>query len=660
MVLLILMALFVVMQSGRNAFVEEEIPLSLFRQKMTEGEFTRIKLRPEEIVTVPLETETRDTVGKQNKVKQYKALLPPVLLELVTKQMEDLKAAGLPIEYEYERPSEWRMFFLAQIMPWLLLFLLFWFLVLRPMRASGSGGGGVLSFGRSKARLWDADKDVKITFEDVAGIDEAKEEVFEIIEFLKNPSKFQRLGGRIPKGVMLVGAPGTGKTLLAKAIAGEANVPFYNISGSDFVEMFVGVGASRVRDLFRQAKENSPCLIFLDEIDAVGRQRSAGGVGGGQDEREQTLNAMLVEMDGFESDTGVIVIAATNRPDVLDHALLRPGRFDRQIMIDLPDIRGREAILKVHAKKIKMSGNVELKDLARGTPNCSGAELETIINESALQAVVKDKNAVDMDELMEARDKVLWGKAKKSRVMDKDDQWITAVHESGHALATKKIPEVEPLHKVTIIPRGMALGATISLPRKDTTHQQKKTLLGDLTVLFAGRIAEDIFCHDISTGASHDIKVASTIARKMVTKWGMSERIGPVFYEDADEHFFTHSSGSKATKLSESTAQLIDVEVKDILDAAYQRAIKILHDNKDAVERLAKALMEYEVLDAEEVDEVLAGRPIRQNEKPENPEKPDDGEDTQGEPVSEATKQDEEIEERDMQDPGLAGAGGVA
>ncbi|MEK7450203.1 MAG: ATP-dependent zinc metalloprotease FtsH, partial [Planctomycetota bacterium] len=447
------------------------------------------------------------------------------------------------------------------------------------------------------------------TFDDVAGIDEERDEVQEIIMFLKAPTKFQKLGGRLPRGVLLVGAPGSGKTLLAKAIAGEANVPFFSMSGSDFVEMFVGVGASRVRDLFRQAKENSPCIIFLDEIDAVGRQRGTG-LGGGHDEREQTLNAILVEMDGFDTDAGVIVVAATNRPDVLDSALLRPGRFDRQIMISLPDMKGREAILKVHARRIKIDDSVNFTKLGQMTPLFSGAELEAVINESALLAVMKKKEAVSMEEMEEARDKVRWGRQKRSRVMDEEDRKVTAYHESGHALASYFIPEAEKLHKVTIIPRGPYLGATMQLPEKDRYHMHKKYILANIRVLFAGRVAEEIFCKDISSGAQSDIKHATELARKMVCEWGMSDKLGPISYTDTEEHLFLGREISRTKPHSESTALAIDQEIRNILINSYEEAKKIITDNKETCDRLAQALLKYELLNAADVEKIVKGLEI--------------------------------------------------
>ncbi|MHC4473639.1 MAG: ATP-dependent zinc metalloprotease FtsH, partial [Planctomycetota bacterium] len=434
---------------------------------------------------------TRKAVGEDDAGKPFIVRVPSE--NFITSEFIEEEVLPFVGSFEVKDPSRFWDYFLPLI-PWIVLIIFFWFLFIRQMR-SPSGPSGVLSFGKSRAKMHTKEH-VNVTFEDVAGIEEAEEEVGEIVAFLKDPSRFQRLGGRVPKGVLLVGAPGTGKTLLAKAIAGEADVPFFSISGSDFVEMFVGVGASRVRDLFKQARENSPCIIFLDEIDAVGRRRGAG-LGGGHDEREQTLNAILVEMDGFDTDAGIIIIAATNRPDILDPALLRPGRFDRQIAVDMPDLRGREGILKVHARNVKLGPDVDLSVLARGTPGFSGADLEAVMNEAALLATMKDKEAVEMEDLEEARDKVKWGRQKKSRVMEAEDRRITAFHESGHALVAHVLPDAEPLHKVTIIPRGMALGATMQLPERDRYHLQRRRLEAMIMVLFAGRIAEEMFCDDV-------------------------------------------------------------------------------------------------------------------------------------------------------------------
>jgi cell division protease FtsH len=498
--------------------------------------------------------------------------------------------------------------FLAQMLPLLVMFVLagflFWFFVVRRM----SQGGGVLSFGKSRAQLITKGKTGK-TFKDVAGIDEAREEVEELVTFLKNPKKFQKLGGRIPRGVMLIGLPGTGKTLLAKAIAGEADVPFYSISGSDFVEMFVGVGASRVRDLFSQAKDNAPCIIFIDEIDAVGRRRGTGFSSGGHDEREQTLNAILVEMDGFASTDKVIVIAATNRVDVLDPALLRPGRFDRHIHVSLPDIAGREQILGVHAGKVKIGSDVDLALIARGTPGFSGADLESMINEAALNAARHDQESVAMKDLEYARDRVAFGREKKtgSRAMPERERQITAYHEAGHTILQVLVEAADDLHKVTIIPRGRALGATMHLPNEDRHTHSRKKLLGDMAVLFGGRIAEEMFCGDITTGASNDIERATQLARGMVYEWGMSERMGPVKYTEAHDGVTGHE---EVIAVSATTRRELDEEVRRIIDQQYEHARKLIEDNRDKLERVAKSLLEYETLDCAQVKQLMAGEEL--------------------------------------------------
>ena len=486
------------------------------------------------------------------------------------------------------------------ILPFVVIALLIYFFFIRQIKMAGKGA---LSFGKSKARLLAKERN-KTTFKDVAGIDEAIEETSELVEFLKDPKKFQRLGGRIPKGVLMVGPPGTGKTLLAKAIAGEADAAFFSISGSDFVEMFVGVGASRVRDMFEQARKNTPCLIFIDEIDAVGRSRGHG-LGGGNDEREQTLNALLVEMDGFDTQEGIIIIAATNRPDVLDPALLRPGRFDRQVTVNLPDVRGREAILKVHAKNVKLAPGVDLSVIARGTPGYSGAELANLLNEAALLAAGTNKKAVGMEELEEARDKVRWGRERRSLAMTDEDKKFTAWHEAGHALVNVVLQHTHPLHKVTIIPRGQSLGSTMSLPKNDILNRRRKEMLDMIAVMMAGRIAEEIVSGDISTGAAGDIQQATNMARAMVTQWGMSDTLGMVQYGNDDEFVFLGREMARAKVYSESTAQEIDAEVKRIIDEAYKIAKDIITTKIDKLELIAKSLLEYETLDGPQVDEIV-------------------------------------------------------
>ncbi len=506
------------------------------------------------------------------------------------------------VTFSYEAPGIWRDIF--PFLMWALIFaLFFYFFFYRQMRG---GGGGMLSFGKSRAVRITSDKNKK-TFSDVAGIDEAKEEVEEIIEFLKNPAKFQRLGGRLPKGVLLIGSPGTGKTLLAKAIAGEANVPFFSISGSDFVEMFVGVGASRVRDLFEQAKANSPCIIFLDEIDAVGRKR-ANDLPGSGIETAQTLNAILVEMDGFQSDDNVIVIAATNRPDVLDPALLRPGRFDRRIYVDAPDVRGREQILGVHAKGVKLAEDVDLSIIARGTPTFSGADLENLVNEAALIAVMRNKNTVDMECFEEARDKVRFGKEKRSRLMDEEDRRTTAYHEAGHALLMRLVPHVTPLHKVTIVPRGRALGATMQLPEKDEYNMGKKRIFGEITVRLGGRVAEELFLSDITNGAAMDLQQATALAKGMVCEWGMTEALGLPYLSENDRgegEFFVAGK-----PYSEDTAKRVDVEVRRILDNCYIEAKDLLSKHREDMELLVAGLMEYEMLTRDDFELILTERSL--------------------------------------------------
>jgi cell division protease FtsH len=502
----------------------------------------------------------------------------------------------------------WLPFF-WNIVPFLLLIAMIYFFFIRGMRGGG-GLGTALSFGRSKHRVRAA-KDSKITFANVAGIDEAKEEVAEVVEFLKNPKKFKKIGGRIPRGVLLVGLPGCGKTLLAKAIAGESDVPFFSISGSDFVEMFVGVGASRVRDLFRQAKENAPCIIFLDEIDAIGRKRGPGFVSGGHDEREQTLNAILVEMDGFETDDQVIVIAATNRADILDKALTRPGRFDRQVEVPLPDLQGRVKILQIHAKKVQCGPDVNWERMARGTSMFSGAELEALINEAAIGASMQNKDYVEMADLEEARDKVRWGRAKRSRQIDEQDKLMVAYHEAGHALIQSMLKDADPLHKVSIISRGHMGGATFALPEKDRLTYSRKYCQAQMQICFGGRIAEEMFCNDITSGAQSDIKQATTVARAMITSWGMGQELGPINYasDPSGEAYMMYGG----PEYSQKTAETIDAEVKKLIDAAYTQAADLMETNRDKVEAVAKALLKYETLDAEDVKVILSGQTL---EKP--------------------------------------------
>src|SRR6201991_5179736 len=481
----------------------------------------------------------------------------------------------------------------------------FWFYMMRQMQ--GGGKGGALSFGKSRARLIDENNNA-INFSDVAGCDEAKEEVSELVDFLRDPQKFQKLGGRIPRGVLLVGPPGTGKTLLARAIAGEAKVPFFSISGSDFVEMFVGVGAARVRDMFEQAKKNAPCIVFIDEIDAVGRQLGAG-LGGGNDEREQTLNQLLVEMDGFETNLGVIVIAATNRPDVLDPALLRPGRFDRQVVVPLPDIRGREQILNVHMRKVPIGQDVNANVIARGTPGMSGADLANLCNEAALMAARRNARVVEMQDFEKAKDKIFMGPERKSMVMPEEERRNTAYHESGHALIGKLLPKCDPVHKVTIIPRGRALGVTMSLPAQDRYSYDRDYMLNQISMLFGGRIAEEVFMNQMTTGASNDFERATTIARDMVMRYGMTDALGPMVYAENEGEVFLGRSVTKTTNMSEETMQRVDAEVRRIIDEQYAVARKLIEDNKDKMHAMANALLEWETIDADQIDDIMSGKP---------------------------------------------------
>ena len=533
-------------------------------------------------------------VMEKDKPKENNFIAEVLLTEKVSNQLIE---SGV---FEQKEANTMLLSLVYGLLPILLLAAIIWFFFIRQIKMAGRGA---LSFGKSKARMLTKEKN-KTTFKDVAGVDEAREEVSELVDFLKDPKKFQKLGGRIPKGILMVGSPGTGKTLLAKAIAGEADASFFSISGSDFVEMFVGVGASRVRDMFEQARKNTPCLIFIDEIDAVGRSRGHG-LGGGNDEREQTLNALLVEMDGFDTTEGIIIIAATNRPDVLDPALLRPGRFDRQITVNLPDVRGREAILKVHAKNVKLDPTVDLGVIARGTPGYSGAELANLLNEAALLAARTGKKAVGKLELEEARDKVRWGRERRTLAMSDEEKRHTAWHEAGHALVNVVLKNTHPLHKVTIIPRGRALGMTMMLPEKDILSQTKKRMMDDLAVALAGRIAEEIVSDDISSGASGDIQMSTQMARAMVTQWGMSDRLGMVQYGDSNEYVFLGREMGRQKDYSESTAQTIDAEVKRIIDENYQRAKELITANRDKLELIAKALLEHETLEGWQVIEIV-------------------------------------------------------
>jgi len=525
--------------------------------------------------------------------------------------VSDLLKHGVQIEAKPEEEPSMLMSLLLNSLP-LLLVVGVWVFFMRQMQ--GGGKGGAFSFGKSKARLLDESTN-SITFADVAGCDEAKEEVSELVDFLRDPTKFQKLGGRIPKGVLLVGNPGTGKTLLAKAIAGEAKVPFFSISGSDFVEMFVGVGAARVRDMFENAKKHAPCIVFIDELDAVGRQRGAG-LGGGNDEREQTLNQMLVEMDGFEASVGVIVIAATNRPDVLDPALMRPGRFDRQVVVPLPDIRGREQILIVHMRKVPLSPDVKADILARGTPGMSGADLANLVNEAALFAARSSKRLVDMDDFEKAKDKILMGAERRSMVMNDEEKRNTAYHESGHAVVAKLVPKSDPVHKVTIIPRGRALGLTMQLPEEDRYAYDRVYLMSRIAVLFGGRIAEELFMHQMTTGASNDFERATQMARDMVTRYGMSDALGPMVYGENDGEVFLGRSVTTHKNMSETTMQQVDSEIRRIIDEQYALARKLLEENRDKVEAMTAALLELETIDADQINDIMEGKPPRPPKQP--------------------------------------------
>src|SRR5688572_24618382 len=520
--------------------------------------------------------------------------------------VSDLLKYGVKVD---AKPEEEQSFLMQIFISWfpMLLLIGIWIFFMRQMQ--GGGRGGAFSFGKSRARMMD-DSGNSVTFADVAGCEEAKEEVSELVEFLRDPGKFQKLGGRIPRGVLMVGNPGTGKTLLARAIAGEAKVPFFSISGSDFVEMFVGVGAARVRDMFEQAKKHAPCIVFIDEIDAVGRQRGAG-LGGGNDEREQTLNQLLVEMDGFEATMGVIVIAATNRPDVLDPALLRPGRFDRQVVVPLPDIRGRAEILKVHMRKVPLAQDVVPEIIARGTPGFSGADLANIVNEAALFAARGNKRLVDMDDFERAKDKIMMGAERRSMVMSEEERRTTAYHESGHAVVGRLLPRADPVHKVTIIPRGRALGVTFFLPEKDRYGLDRDQMLAQIAMAFGGRVAEELFLNQKTTGARQDFESATGIARDMVTRYGMSDELGPMIYGENDGEVFLGRTVTTHKNVSEATMQKVDAEIRRIIDEQYQLATRLLQQNRDKVETMAKALLEWETLDADQVNDIMSGKPPR-------------------------------------------------
>jgi cell division protease FtsH len=597
-----LIALAVLFRSGTYANFEE-VPYPRFLELLENKQIINDKNNPLQLVYQegqPTQTlrgaYIKQAIGpNQAQQVQFRTL---VALNYATNLQEKLSKAG--IEPAIKTDSTLIAQTLVGFLPIAAFLLILYFLFRQQIRMAGKGA---LNFGKSKARMLARDKN-KITFKDVAGVEEAKDEVQELVEFLRDPKKFQKLGGRIPKGVLLVGPPGTGKTLLARAIAGEADVPFFSISGSDFVEMFVGVGASRVRDMFEQGKKSAPCIIFIDEIDAVGRHRGHG-VGGGHDEREQTLNALLVEMDGFDTQEGVIIIAATNRPDVLDPALLRPGRFDRQITVNLPDVKGREEILRVHSKKVKLAEGVDLQVVARGTPGYSGAELANVINEAALLAARRGLKGITLKELEEARDKVRWGKERRSMALSEKEKTNTAYHEAGHALLLELLEHTEPLHKVTIIPRGPSLGSTMWLPEEDKYTNRKNELIAGLAVGMGGRVAEEIVFGDVTNGARGDIKQATAVARRMVCEWGMSEKMGMVEYGEHEDYVFLGRDISRARDYSEATAEQIDGEVRKLIDGAYQTAMRVLTEHRDHLEAIAKALLEYETLDGVQIKEIL-------------------------------------------------------
>ncbi|MDR2838877.1 MAG: ATP-dependent zinc metalloprotease FtsH [Azonexus sp.] len=597
---LVLMTVFNQFNSRQVAQNSGSIAYSQFIDEVKQGHIT----------TVIMEGRTLKATTSEG--KRLTTYAPPDLW-----LVSDLLKNGVKIE---AKPEDDESFLTNIFVSWFPMLLLIgvWIFFMRQMQ--GGGKGGAFSFGKSRARMTDEAQNT-VTFADVAGCDEAKEEVQELVDFLRDPSKFQKLGGRIPKGVLLVGNPGTGKTLLAKAIAGEAKVPFFSISGSDFVEMFVGVGAARVRDMFENAKKHSPCIVFIDEIDAVGRHRGAG-LGGGNDEREQTLNQLLVEMDGFEGHAGIIVIAATNRPDILDPALLRPGRFDRQVVVPLPDIRGREEILKVHMRKVPIAPDVKADVIARGTPGFSGADLANLVNEAALFAARRNKTLVDMDDFEMAKDKIMMGAERRSMVMTEEEKMNTAYHESGHAVVAKLVPKSDPVHKVTIIPRGRALGLTMQLPEQDRYAYDKQFLLSRIAVLFGGRIAEELFMNQMTTGASNDFERATAMARDMVTRYGMSDDLGVMVYGENEGEVFLGRSVTQHKNVSEATMQKVDAEVRRIIDQQYALARKLLEDNRDKVEAMAKALLEWETIDAEQIDDIIAGkspRPPKPNPPPVKP-----------------------------------------
>jgi cell division protease FtsH len=582
----------VFMQVGNRQTSANVLDYSTFMEESRQGRIAKVKM-----------DGNRTIKATSKDGKTYTVYTPGIMDPWM---VSDLLKSGVSVEAKPEEEPSLLMNIFVSWFPMLLLIGV-WIFFMRQMQ--GGGRGGAFSFGKSRARMLDENQN-QVTFADVAGVDEAKEEVAELVDFLRDPSKFQKLGGRIPRGVLMVGSPGTGKTLLARAIAGEAKVPFFSISGSDFVEMFVGVGAARVRDMFEQAKKNAPCIVFIDEIDAVGRQRGAG-LGGGNDEREQTLNQLLVEMDGFEGNSGVIVIAATNRPDVLDPALMRPGRFDRQVVVPLPDIRGREQILLVHMRKVPIAPDVDASVIARGCPGFSGADLANLVNEAALFAARGSKRLVDMEDFERAKDKIIMGTERKSMVMPEEERRNTAYHESGHAIVAKLLPGTDPVHKVTIIPRGRALGVTVQLPEQDRYSYNRDYLLNNIAVLFGGRIAEELFMNQMTTGASNDFRRATEMARRMVTEWGMSDTMGPMVYGENEGEVFIGRSITTHQNISDETMRKVDAEIRRIIDEQYALARRLLDTNRDKVEAMTRALLEWETIDAEQIDDIMAGRPPR-------------------------------------------------
>ena len=590
---LVLMTVF--NQFNNKQSTQNSIEYSQFIEEVKDGKISKVVMEGRTL---------KATTADGKKITSYAP--PDIWL------VSDLLKSGVKVEAKPEEEPSMLMNVFVSWFPMLLLIGV-WIFFMRQMQNGGGKGGSPFSFGKSKARMMDQAQNT-VTFADVAGCDEAKEEVQELVDFLKDPTKFQKLGGRIPRGVLMVGSPGTGKTLLAKAIAGEAKVPFFSISGSDFVEMFVGVGAARVRDMFEQAKKQSPCIIFIDEIDAVGRHRGAG-LGGGNDEREQTLNQMLVEMDGFEGSQGVIVIAATNRPDILDPALLRPGRFDRQVVVPLPDIRGREEIIKVHMRKVPVAPDIKADILARGTPGFSGADLANLVNEAALFAARQNKRLVDMEDFEKAKDKIMMGAERRSMVMSEDEKRNTAYHESGHAVVAKLLPKSDPVHKVTIIPRGRALGVTMQLPEQDRYAYDRGYLMDRIAVLFGGRVAEELFMNQMTTGASNDFERATSMARDMVTRYGMSD-LGPMVYGENEGEVFLGRSVTTHKALSEATMQKVDGEIRRIIDEQYALAKRLLDGNRDKVEAMTQALLEWETIDADQINDIMAGKTPRPPQPP--------------------------------------------